>query len=185
MDKACLIYEQTETEEKNLTKKNLIHRSMLYTVFAALAYSGFNLISIAIASINFPYLYYAHAKNKKLGSTVVNRIYLCRNGHQLILGTINGEFHLVNIRDFTKISGFNLKKFKEIEEPKDKEYAGFDGFMSHQCYLFATHDKRFVVNVKAELTKYLNNEIFETFNSRSIINTGASYSNYSRVYFPK
>lgn len=159
---------------------------MLYSSFAAIAYSGFNLFSFAIAALNFPYLYHAFAKAKKLGSTLTNRIYLCRNGYQLIFETLSGEFHLVNIRDITKISGFNLLKFKEIvEENKSKEDSEFDGFMSHSCYLFATHDKRFVVNVKPEQTKYLNGEIFETFNSRSIVNTGASYSNYSRVYFPK
>ena len=188
LDKACLIYEQKETEEKKLKTKNLIYKTILFSTFAALAYSGFNLISLAIASINFPYLYYLLAKAKKLGSSIASKIYLCKNGHQLIFKTFNGEFHLVNIKDINKLSGFNLKKFKEIEEKekqKEKAVMELDAFLSQTCYLFTTHDKRFVVNTKPEQIKYLNSEIFETFNSRSIINTGASYSNYSRVHFPK
>lgn len=143
---------------------------------------------MAIASVNFPYLYYANAKLKKLRSTITNKIFLCKNGHQLIFQTIDGEFHLVNIRDLNKICGFNLKKFKEIEEKgKESQKVGMDleSYLAQSCFLFATHDKKFVVNIKNEVVKFINSEIFETFNSRSIINTAASYSNYSRVYFPK
>jgi len=187
IEKACLIYQQNDYLEKRYNKKDIINKTILLTTLATIIYSGLNLLSIGISSAIFPLLYYSFAKYKKFTSTIVKRIYLCKNGHQLIFQTLQGEFHILNIRDITNISFFNIKKFISVDHNENninsKSQLINDAYET--CYLFCTHDKRFVIETKSQVTSYLNGEIFETFNNRSIISTSASYSNYSRLYFPK
>ena len=44
---------------------------------------------------------------------------------------------------------------------------------------------KFLINLKPEVTKIFNTEIFDSFNTRLSIATDASFSHYHRAYFPK
>lgn len=191
-EKVCLIYEQNEIQEKKFKAQRNINYISLASTISLLTYLGFSYISTGISSVFLPLIYLSFIKHKKYLTSFAKKIYLCRNGHQIILLTFDDYFHLVNIKDINKILFFNIKKLKAIPDKfatnSDSNAEQDDTSLANKeqdGYLFETFDKKFIINLNPKHLKSINGEIFDSLNTRSIIATGASYSNYSRLYFPK
>ena len=164
-EKVSLIYEQKNYDSKFKNFK-IGFGSVIFMIGLNFMYSieGINYLSPIFLGILLRYLIKTFNFNRRNLSSIVKKIYLCKNGNQLIMLTFNDFYHLVNIKDFKNISFFDLKKFKEIE--KDNKNINE---IEEEVLLFETYDKRFIINTKYENLKYYNSEIFDALRTRTIM----------------
>jgi len=184
-----LIYSQDDKIKRNIDQKIKIKKAFFLTGILGISAVGINTYSLGIPLLISPFLYRQNAIEKKYLLSHVNKIYLCKNGHQLLMQTLDGYFQLIHIKDITNIHLYDIKKKKIIvDNDNDNNNINISNNnlnLNFDGYLFELIDKKFVINLSPSVAKIFNNEIFDSLNTRMSISTDASFSHYHRMYFPK
>ena len=154
-EKLCNIFQSTSST-------NLINKHKGLKMLSILLFSSilkFGTTSALINAIIQPILIRTIFKVKKRITMEVNKIFLIKNGIQVMIITIDGSYHIVNIHDFIKFS-------------QDGDILRMDTF-----------EKTFFINL--EDNEYVNNDIIRGIKERRQIDTNNCIKNYHRFTFKK
>ena len=184
----CKIYENKIQNPQNETSKNSINISTYYKMislgmYTTLLFNPFAFMTAQLASggltlnltlnllfknlnwianiIGQPLILLKLKKDEKNSSRAVQNFYILKNGHQVLIVTLDNSVHLINIKDFVKFE---------------------ESFESDTINL-KTFDKEFEIDTKN--SKIFNEDIFNAIKMRRIINTSSSYSSYNRLTVQK
>jgi len=173
----CKIYEKKENVRKFPADKiSKYYKFLSLTLYTTLLFNPYNYIfapyltsySIILNNLNWitnllgqPLIFFKLKQNEKNSSMNAKKVYLLKNGHQILIITEDNSVSLINIKDIS-----NYEEFDHYDK-----------------IFLKTFDKIFMVDIK-NLKEY-NEDIFQALKMRRIVNTQSSYSNYNRLTVQK
>jgi hypothetical protein len=157
VEKLCTIYEGKNPE--NFAKKqNFLKFISLSTLSIFFVPSVQGIYKLGINILVQPLLFRLYNKQKRESTMKVQKIYLCKNGCQMIIETEDSAIHLLNIKDISKVT-------------EENDILTLEFF-----------DKIFLINLQSE---NMNSDVLYAIRGGRMIDTYNNYSNYNRFTFAK